>query len=263
MDKIKLINSREVVEAIDKMRKNNNAQTQGAAIALITQAKYLAPVTLDPPMPKSEKTTNALVQLPPETKVRFHMIENDKQERFFLAFTSYEELAKWNSDDSVNAVIVTFDDIANMILKGYDDDKMKGFVIDPFGSNMVLSKEFALAIKKQKDEFDAARSPHAIKEGERVYIGEPADYPTELVKALKEYLPELKDISKAYLQLMCQGERESFLIILDHKGDKKALYEAVAAAAKPFLGGKILDIIDTENPMGLKVTENAKPFYEA
>lgn len=260
MRNVNVLNSKGLLDAIAEMKANNTPENQSKMMDKMVDAQYLAPVSITPPPTTDGFMAN--ITLPPDAQIRFHMIENGTGQRFFLAFTSFEEMAKWRENVNVQSIIVTFDDYAGMLAKSEGDDNVGGFVIDPFGANLVFSKNQAIAIKGMKDKRDAGTSTHVIKEGEEVYIGEPTKYPTEMVEAMKKYLEGQDAVKKAYLQLMCQGEDESYLIVLDYIGDKKDVFEGLAEAAKPYTGGMLLDIMGSGSDLGSKIADKVTPFFE-
>lgn len=260
MRNINVLNSKGLLDAIAEMKANNTPENQSKMMDKMVDAQYLAPVSITPPPETNGYMAN--ITLPPDAKLRFHMIENGMGQRFFLAFTSFEEMSKWRENVNVQSIVVTFDDYAGMLAKSEADDNVGGFVIDPFGANLVFSKNQAIAIKGMKDKRDAGTSTHVIKEGEEVYIGEPAKYPTEMIEAMKEYLANQDVIQKAYLQLMVQGEDESYLIVLDYIGDKKEVFDSLAEVAKPYTGGMLLDIMGSGSDLGKKIADKVTPFFE-
>ena len=260
MRNINVLNSKGLLDAIAEMKANNTPENQSKMMDKMVDAQYLAPVSITPPPVTDGYMAN--ITLPPDAKLRFHMIENGMGQRFFLAFTSFEEMSKWRENANVQSIIVTFDDYAGMLAKSEADENVGGFVIDPFGANLVFSKSQAIAIKAMKDKRDAGISTHTIKEGEEVYIGEPVKYPTEMVDAMKKYLESQDAVKKAYLQLMCQGEDESYLIVLDYIGDKMDVFDGLAVAAKPYAGGMLLDIMGSGSDLGSKIADKVTPFFE-
>lgn len=65
-------------------------------------------------------------------------IRNSKGEKLLLAFTSLEEFHKWNKDKDVLLKRYMFEDYAKILLDSNNVDS--GFVIDPFGVNLVFDK---------------------------------------------------------------------------------------------------------------------------
>ena len=188
------------------------------------------------------------------------MIENGKGDKYFLAFSSFMEMAKWRENANVPSIVVTFDDYAGILKKAKDDDSIAGFVIDPFGVNLVFTKEQALAIKEIKDKHDA--NVKKVKEGDEVFIGEPMEYPAALVEAIKTYLDGQVTVKKAYLQLMCRGEDESYVVVLDCENHNQKVFEDIAEVARPHLGAKPMDLVGIGTELGSKIAEKTKPFFE-
>ncbi len=261
MDSMNVINNDELLKAIEEMKKNNSPENQSHMLDLLVEAKFLTPVSITP-APETDGGVMANITLPPDAKIRFHMIENSKGQRFFLAFTSFDEMRKWRPNQDNQTIVSNFDDYANMIKRSVGDGQVGGFVIDPFGANMLFSKEQTIMIKEVKDGRNADSNKHRIKAGEEVYFGEPLNYPTEMVEAVKKYLSKQGNVQSAYLQLMCQGSEESYLIVLEFVGEHQALFDGVAKAAKPYLNNMCLDILSVENELGRKIYNRTKPFYE-
>lgn len=261
MDYMNVINNDELLNAIEEMKKNNSPENQSHMLDLMVEAKFLTPVSITP-APDTVNGMMAHITLPPDAKIRFHMIENGKGQRFFLAFTSFDEMRKWRPNQDNQTIVSNFDDYANMVKRSVGDGQVGGFVIDPFGANMLFTKEQTIMIKEVKDGRNNDSNRHRIKEGEEVYYGEPLNYPTEMVDAVKAYLTKQDNVKCAYLQLMCQGSEESYLIVVDYDGDKQTVFEGIAEAAKPYLNNMCLDILGVENELGDRIANRANPFYE-
>lgn len=261
MDYMNVVNDDELLKAIEEMKKNNSPENQSHMLDLLVEAKFFTPVSITP-APDTVDGMMAHITLPPDAKIRFHMIENGKGQRFFLAFTSFDEMKKWRPNQDNQTIVSSFDDYANMVKRAVGDGQVGGFVIDPFGANMLFSKEQTIMIKEVKDGRNADSNKHRIKAGEEVYFGEPLNYPTEMVEAVKKYLSKQGNVQSAYLQLMCQGSEESYLIVLEFVGEHQALFDGVAKAAKPYLNNMCLDILSVENELGRKIYNRTKPFYE-
>lgn len=256
------INSIEVVEAIQKYREKQDNDSLSDMIETMVNGKYLAPVSI-------ESQTNPLAgekvgkNFPMNMKVLFHMIENNQGVRYFLAFTSLEEMHKWRDDSEMPVAVVSFDDLYSMITQAPNDSVPGGFVINPYGINQVFTKEQTVSIKQQKDKIEAQRNGNQrFNEKEEVYIGEPTDYPIKLIKQVKKYLMTQVIIKKAYLQLMCQGDLESYLFVLDFEGEKEPVFNAFADAIRPYLDGKLVDLVDTNSELGANVAKSVKPFFQ-
>lgn len=261
MKDVNVLNNDELLQAVAKMREDATQENQSHVLDIMVEAQYLAPVSITPE-PETEGGVMINIELPPDAQIRFHMIENASGERFFLAFSSFEEMAKWRQNANMQTIIVSFDDYAGMLQRAKEDASIAGFVIDPFGMNLIFGKEQTLSIKEIKDKYARTGKGHQIKEGQEIYVGEPLKYPTELAEALKVYFQEKEAVSKAYLQLMCQEEDESYLLILDCEGEKQTMFDEIAELAKPYLGGMLLDIMDSTTDLGAQIARKARPFYQ-
>lgn len=100
----------------------------------------------------------------------------------------------------------------------------------------------------------------------QVLIGQPAVYPTQLVKALSTYFAKNPLVSKAYLALMSNPEEEKphLLIAIDGKGDwQKIMGDAGVIATAAIEKGEVIDFMQINNSgLSKTVMRQSKPFYE-
>ena len=86
----------------------------------------------------------------PSTRIRFEHIENAQGKKYYLAFTDMNEYAKWNEDETHNqALIMTMEDFGNILIRNLND--LEGFVINPYGENVSISKSLLLSLLKQRE----------------------------------------------------------------------------------------------------------------
>lgn len=255
------INSVEVIEGIQNYRLKQDPESMSNMIERMVEAKFLAPVFIESQDAAILEMKNENT-LPANMKVLFHMIENNMGVTYFLAFTSLEEMYKWRNDADIPVAVVTFDDFADMISEAPADKLPGGFVIDPFGVNQIFTREQTAQIKAQKDMIENAKKQNNhFDADEEVFIGEPAEYPTMLMNEVKNYLGSQDTIKKAYFQLMCQGEVESYLFVLDFEGDKESIFNKFADAVRPHLNGKLVDLMDCKSELGANVAKSVEPFF--
>jgi hypothetical protein len=100
----------------------------------------------------------------------------------------------------------------------------------------------------------------------QVLIGQPALYPTQLVKALSSYFAKNPLVSKAYLALMSNPEEEKphLLIAIDGKGDwQKMIGDAGVIASGAVGKGEVIDFMQINNSsLSKTVMRQSRPFYE-
>lgn len=99
-----------------------------------------------------------------------------------------------------------------------------------------------------------------------VLIGQPAIYPTELVKALSAYFAKNPFVNKAYLALMSNPaeEKPHLLIAIDGKGDwQKIMGDAGMIASETLGKSEVIDFMQINNSsLSKTVMRQSKPFYE-
>lgn len=128
----------ELVKAMDALKKEENAETQRALIENVLGARFFAPVEV---MDANGNmlTGNGKIDIPPDAKFNFKLIENAKGERYFTVFTDINEFQKWNKSDRVNTIIVVFPQIAQLAAEKAGE--VSGFVINPMTQNIIFSQE--------------------------------------------------------------------------------------------------------------------------
>ncbi len=131
----------ELVHAIRTMMEHNTNKTRGAMAAALMEARLLSPI---------QSETVLLEKKGPSNRIRFEHIENTEGDKYYLAFTDMEEYSKWNEDGTHNqALIMTMEDFGNILIRQIND--LKGFVINPYGENLSISKELLLSLLKQRE----------------------------------------------------------------------------------------------------------------
>jgi len=93
-----------------------------------------------------------------------------------------------------------------------------------------------------------------------VLLGQPKEYPHEMIAAVTAYMKTQKGIKKAYLRLMIDGHEQSYLLIVDLEGRKEELFGGIAAAATPYLNGMVLNMVDLDG--WEEHVKGVEPFYK-
>lgn len=246
-----------LTQAIAEMQAQNTVDRQNRMIDEMMQAHFLIPVQMNPaPDPPNAEGKTVLKE---DTTIGFSMIEDADGRLFFLAFTDWEELRKWKTQDNQKTVIFSFDDYAALLSEEHTTGA--GFVINPFGGNVIIPREMVLALKAEKDRRAAGGVVEQVIEKETtVQLGEPRIYPQAMVEAIKERLKSLKQVETAWLQLMVKEGEQSWLVVLEFSGDRRRVFDEVAQAARPYLDGMYLDMVPLDTTFGDAVA-HTKPFY--
>ncbi|MDO5558672.1 MAG: enhanced serine sensitivity protein SseB C-terminal domain-containing protein [Oscillospiraceae bacterium] len=188
---------------------------------------------------------------PENTRINFMMLAVKDGKRFLPAFTDVDELRKWRKEQKVQTVVTTFDQYLAMILG--DPDGPSGFVINPFGENIIMHRELLEQLRE------------AQKTNEKVMIGDPKDFPQDMADALSGFFSGEEAVDRAYLQMMKRGNTITYLIVVDYDtqaADKKVLFDSIARTVKPYLhDGLGLSVASYSDSFGSRVAANKQPFY--
>lgn len=135
------IKNPKLVEAMRQVLRSDNEESRSKLAAALMDSRLLSPI---------ERQTVLTEKTGPSTRIRFEDIQNTEGEKFYLAFTDLNEYEKWNDDESHNqALIMTLEDFGNILIRNIND--LKGFVINPFGENISISKSLLLSLLKQRE----------------------------------------------------------------------------------------------------------------
>lgn len=135
------IRNPKLVQAMQDLKKHDNPYTRGVLAAALMDARLLSPIQRQTIMAEKDG---------PTTRIKFEDIQNTEGEKFYLAFTDFDEYAKWNDDDRHNqALIMTMEDFGNILIRQIND--LRGFVVNPYGENVSITKELLLSLLKQRE----------------------------------------------------------------------------------------------------------------
>lgn len=232
-----------------KVLKNLETNSKTEFINELFEAKFLCPVVLGNGIVlknNAEKTT-----LGEDSAVQLIGLTSTIGKTYLMAFTDWNEFSKWNKKSGQKTLIFSYADYHRIILQG--DSLYEGFVINPFSENIVLSKSF---IK------DISQSYQQAKKGESVMLGVPKDYPYDMEEALKKFFNKTKIVKQAYLLWMVKGDEAGYLLALDFIGSQQNVFYKVSDICRPYLNGKLLNIISTNTTFGKSTMENNQPFYQ-
>ncbi|WP_066717669.1 enhanced serine sensitivity protein SseB [Clostridium sp. Marseille-P299] len=238
-------NNQDLLNAIKIMRKRGTDESISQMIDEVMKAQFLMPAFVT--KSGDDAGYNAIDD---KTEVNYRYIKDKNGDKYCLAFTDWSELRKWNNGDNQEAVLSTFDNYAELVLN--DEFGFKGFVINPYGENLIFKKELVASLKQQKQE----------RMNAKIYLGEPKEQPTELLTAISDYLKELPNVNAAYYRLMLQGNVQSHLIVVDLTGDMDETFDKIADKAFPFLNDKLFKLTTIDTNLGKDAIKDLDPFYK-
>lgn len=195
-----------------------------------------------------------------DSKISFIQFKSDDNKVYFPAFTDWNELRKGDSykEAYVKTLIMSFDDYFAMV-----KDSGAGVVINPYSHNLVFSNGNLQFMKQRKDMLENGHTEETVKKDTSVLIGDPKEYPEQMVKAITDYSKTVKDIHAIWLKLMVRDEEKSYLLVVDFKGEKQKIFSGIADAARDYLPSNMyIDMVPYDEEFGQNAVKNGKPFYQ-
>lgn len=214
----------------------------------IFKAEYIIPA--DTSSLKIEGVKSGEIKVGKDSEVSFPILENSQGKKYYPFFTDWNELRKYDTDLKFSALVATFKDLKNFA------GKSDGIVINPYGTNIILTADMLNDIKNISEK--------AEKKQSEIMVGEPKEYPIRMIKAMTDYFSEHAKILSAYLKLMTKDGKKSYLVAIDYNSDENPvdLYNEIAETALPHADGIPIDFILKNSDFAQKAFKNAKPFYE-
>ena len=224
---------------------------------MATKATFLAVVSIDKSSVQHNPDGTAVFTQ--GTEISFPMLSNPNDGSAVQpVFTDWEELRNWDpfKTGDVDTVILTFDDIYSMMSR----DKTT-ICVNPFGKGAMFPFDMLDQIKKAKDLHASGVSQQVVKKDTKVLLGDPQNYPQQMVDAVKRYAEEAIEINAIWLKLMEKEGEQSFLLVVDAIGDARSCFPNIANAAVPFLPkGMYLDMVPFESEFGQNAA-TGEPFF--
>lgn len=256
VDVNKPIENPKLLEAINKMYQNNNAETQDTVLKEILNAHFLAPISMN--SEPEGQNENGIITLKENTILSFFTIKNTNKQYFFPAFTDWNELRKWNKQEDIKTLIVKIEDYISLMS---NNKNIIGCTINPFGENLILTSLMLQTISEGNNPFSyGMMNDLTIQKETKVILKQPEVYPQEMVNAISEFLKTQDTVTTAFLHLMVMDGQTSYLIIIDFTGDKEALFNGIGKTAMPYLNGMFIDIIKYDSHFE-EACKNITPFY--
>lgn len=135
-----------MVGSIELLKAEDTPEHRQMFLDELQKAKFLAPVVIDPVPQPDEK---GQVKIARDAKIQFPMLSTEDGRKFFMAFTDWTELKKWRDEENQQTFAMNFDDYAGMLLRKDAQGNISpalGFVINPFGGNIVVTREMVASM---------------------------------------------------------------------------------------------------------------------
>lgn len=252
------IKNPELIAAIEKMQADGSKENIDAMINEIINAKLILPAKITPTT--QAKTENGRTVMQQANQVQFRLLKNGNGEMFFGVFTDVEEMYKWEDTKKSSKVVTDFDSLASMVMD--EKSNVGGFVVNAFGKSVTFPKPMVMTIKQQRDYLRMKNN--TIESGTKIQLGEPDEYPIDLMAALINHFSTEKTVNAAYLRMIKKEDgQKSYFIVVDFYGDMQETFDFINKVAKPYLDD---EIELTMMPYSMEFARNAvngiEPFYK-
>ncbi|MCM1334354.1 MAG: enhanced serine sensitivity protein SseB [Bacteroides sp.] len=249
-----------LVEAMNKIKENENPETQTAFVTAALGASYFAPVNIldanDVPIEGTGK-----MQIPGDAKFNFRLIRNMDGEQFFPLFTDIPEFQKWNKEEKIKTIVVTFPQMVKLAAK--KKDETGGLVLNPMGQNLIFKHELIDSLMKHLEQ--TANRPEPPKEQVKILFGKPANIPDTVLDAFRKTLSRSPELRAVYFLMMKQDEREHYLFVFDSDLENeplKKIADSFCASARLFLSKFPVISAPLRSPLGENAPKVTEPFYK-
>jgi len=181
-----------------------------------------------------------------------NMLLTDDKKLYLPVFTDVEELAKWGIPEEMDTIELNFDNYSEIILDHPHD--IEGLVINPFGKSYIISEEWLSELRTMKEERLKVRELK-IPVNSKILLSEPEKFPTMLAEEVTNCCDEIGTINRLWLLEMTTEKDESWLLVVDFKGDKNEIFREINDAARNYLGMRYLDMIAYDDEFAKKIKE--------
>lgn len=233
-------------------------QLENRMLDEVINAKYLIPMQLKEEV-ESIPNDQGIVTLKEGTVMQFASLVGDNDTNWQPAFTDWTEFLKVYDKNIWKSNISTYDDLLAL------SQNMEGIVINCNGIVLRINEKNKKMIENYKEEKNNPKGASVEKcivpKDTKVILGDPKEYPTKMIEAVKENMKKQKAIKKAYLRLMVKDSEKSYLMVIDYKGTRDKIFKSIADVALPYLNGMYLDMVEMDD-WAKDVVKDVNPFYD-
>ena len=218
-------------ETLVLFNQNKDDETFRNLLNVFVTTNFLSPAQWDKDPVRDEK--GALV-FEPNTQFQLSLIQDDQGNSFFPVFSSMDQLKKWDEDDEIHSLVMTFDQYIPFVEMALS--QIRGVVIDPFGAN--------------------------IHKGDSLKLREPVSNVTELQRAICEFGETHPDILSIYLkERMVKDQPSHWFIVVDMIHDNKQVLQDLGNFCVPVNYGKDFEFMFGSMEIAKKIMADSVPTY--
>ena len=227
------VSNPELKRAITRMYQEGSRDSKETALRCLVRAQLLAPVVVQ----REGK----------QDHIQFMLLPNQDGSNFFPVFTDLEELRKQFNQPDQQTLVLTFADLAGMILR---DSSAAGLAVNPFGENMTLGRELVEIVVGDMGALHA-----------QMQLSRPEPWPEGLAKAVSNQAALLAEVQRVWLcWAQDAGGGQGYLLLVEHTGRQDRIFEALGQAVRPHLDGARADVASYDKRYE-SVLKNMEPVF--
>lgn len=245
-----------LLEAMRRLRENENNETLRAFFGAVVHAVFVVPATFDkdPVIAADGKQT-----LEQGVKINFALLTNGDGEKVLPCFTDEESFAASQFNEGFKRIIFAYKQVEELVLNSKGG--IAGIAMNPFTENCFVSGDF---IRQYREHKETGLVENKIKPGAKIKLRQPKYQPINMLEAATKYLEEKGNVNRAYIQMMEEeGKEDKYLITLDmvEGENEKPVIAGLIPLLKPHSFGIEIAFVTTNSTLGSQTKIMTKPFY--
>lgn len=242
-------------QALQAMKQDQSVPVVHRVLDEFRAGKVLAPAKWDK---DPVKQPDGSMMFEPDTKISLMILQNQNGEQFFPVFSDMQSVRDWNSDPSVQNMILDFNQLMNFVTMA--KDQVSGIVANPNTDNIPFKADFLIGAKAAMDK--SPLSPHKLSKGDKVFVREPELDVTEMKDILNKVGQSRPEVNSIYLKERVEPDESThWFIIVDTDSPETSVFEAIGRALKGHTYGKEVEFIFGKSPLAQKMMERSTPVY--
>lgn len=153
----KKIQNMELIIAMRVLQQDNTPENRNRMLNEMMKSKFITPASIDAKEEEAMRENHKKGEKTP-VQVSFKVVTTKDGKRFLPAFTDTVQLNEWKEKckitDNLKSMIMNFDVYAQYVLNSGGD--LAGYIINPFGENLVFTTENIKSLAMQKAKHMAA-----------------------------------------------------------------------------------------------------------
>jgi|SRR5659263_328385 len=262
-----LVDNKSLIEQMKFLKNRNSITGSNAFINALLSARFLLPAQISCPQsqvsrpPEGYEAENIQsIVIRKDTVMAFPSYSDNSNNHYMMVFTDWDELRQWPAfQPDQQTVVHTYMEICKM----FEDqqDMYSGFVINPFGRNLVITRKTISKIRSRLQEAAGVPS-RPPKRDDRIFLADPKIFPLDMAVALRSFMRSRSDVMSAYLLLMIREGKQSYLVVIDCSGNYNELFGILHDLSVKYLKkGQSFDFILAASSLGQQAINGRKPFF--